>query len=122
MALDPLVSLEVNRCIQCFLGRRIDAMSKPKAGRANGESQDEFCAFDDFDYDDPALNQMLGIEGDTSTEQTEGQAKLAQDLRFSEVCTGPSVGFRKGADTSPPDHQARHLASHLSPSVHHHST
>lgn len=85
MALDPLVSLEVNRCIQCFLSCRLDSMPKPKVSRANGESQDEFGAFDDFDYDDPALNQMLGIEGDVTAPVSNRQDKGAQDLLFSEV-------------------------------------
>lgn len=90
MALDPLVSLELNRCIQCFLSCRLDSMPKPKAPGTNGESQDEFGSFDDFDYDDPALNQMLGIEGDATAKVSEGQDKGAQDLLFSEVRCSPS--------------------------------
>lgn len=57
-----MLGLEVIKAINCFLSIRATALAPPLALAPvePGNSQDEFGMFD-FDYEDPALNAMLGV-------------------------------------------------------------
>lgn len=67
LALDPMIGRETIKTIECFLDVRHAAMAPPPsaalaadAGNGNGESQDDYGGLD-FDFDDPALNALLGV-------------------------------------------------------------
>jgi hypothetical protein len=73
LALDPMIGREAIRTITCFLDLRRSALPRPHpappaptaatgADDENGISQDDYGMMDDLDFDDPALNAMLGIE------------------------------------------------------------
>ncbi|KDE03238.1 hypothetical protein MVLG_06267 [Microbotryum lychnidis-dioicae p1A1 Lamole] len=75
LALDPMIGLEIVRTVACFLDLR--ARAKPRINATTplaatdadaGISQDEFGMFDDMDFEDPALNAMLGVESTTARE------------------------------------------------------
>lgn len=83
-----MLGLEVIKAINCFLSLRATALAPPLAlapiDPATGNSQDEFGMFD-FDYEDPALNAMLGIEAAAEVVLSENRVKdkaLAQVSLF----------------------------------------
>lgn len=59
MGRDPVAGSQVLQCIRKFIKLRDACMDHIQASM-QGESQDEFADMD-FDYDDPALNAMLGL-------------------------------------------------------------
>ncbi|GAA5839103.1 hypothetical protein JCM9279_002597 [Rhodotorula babjevae] len=92
LALDPMIGREAIRTIECFFDVRRAALPRPSAPQAaaagHGESQDDFGMLDDLDFDDPALNAMLGIDGGSgvadSQQQREDELK-AKDKAFAEL-------------------------------------
>lgn len=96
LALDPMIGREAIRTVECFLDVRRAALPRASAsttaasgGGNGGESQDDFGMLDDLDFDDPALNAMLGIQGGgggapDSQQQREDELK-AKDKAFAEV-------------------------------------
>ncbi|SCZ94370.1 BZ3500_MvSof-1268-A1-R1_Chr12-2g03853 [Microbotryum saponariae] len=75
LALDPMIGLEIVRTVACFLDLRAKAKPRINAtaplaatGADAGISQDEFGMFDEMDFEDPALNAMLGVESTTAPE------------------------------------------------------
>jgi len=99
LALDPMIGREAIRTIECFLDVRRAALPRPLAPQAgaaaHGESQDDFGMLDDLDFDDPALNAMLGIDGGAGVadgqQQRDNELK-AKDKAFAEVrpCLSPT--------------------------------
>ncbi|GAA5891519.1 hypothetical protein JCM8208_007311 [Rhodotorula glutinis] len=92
LALDPMIGREAIRTIECFLDVRRAALPRPTvpqgAAAGHGDSQDDFGMLDDMDFDDPALNAMLGIDGGAGV--ADGQQKRedeikAQDKAFAEL-------------------------------------
>jgi hypothetical protein len=84
LARDPVVGSQVLSCINDFLSARqkaIPARAPPPPAR---ESQDDYGDFD-FDYDDPALNAMLGVEA-ASNKTDERSDKTLLETREAELC------------------------------------
>jgi hypothetical protein len=71
-----LVGTECLKCIQCFLNLRSKALAPVK--QAVQVSQDEF-GFDDFDMNDPALNELIGYRNEAAP----FDAKKAADSDFA---------------------------------------
>lgn len=76
-----MIGREAIKVIDCFLDVRRTALPHKKSAQAadddgHGESQDDFGTFDDLDFDDPTLNAMLGIEGETAGSGTGGDDAL----------------------------------------------
>lgn len=63
LATDPAVGTEVLKLINEYLDARLAALPKKADIRTveTGESQDEYGLFDGMDFDDPALNALLGV-------------------------------------------------------------
>lgn len=62
LALDPMIGSEVVKTIGCFLDvRRLALPQRQRVEEAAGHSQDDFGMFD-IDFEDPALDAMLGVE------------------------------------------------------------
>lgn len=80
-----MLGLEVIKAINCFLSIRATALAPPLAllpvDPGVGNSQDEFGMFD-FDYEDPALNAMLGVEAAADVVLSENRV---QDKALAEV-------------------------------------
>ncbi|GAA5990379.1 hypothetical protein JCM10908_007345 [Rhodotorula pacifica] len=82
LALDPMIGRETIKTIECFLDVRHAAMTAPALATAaavinndgNGESQDDYGGLD-FDFDDPALNALLGGEENAADPKAELRAK-----------------------------------------------
>ncbi|BGP51428.1 hypothetical protein JCM10450v2_007370 [Rhodotorula kratochvilovae] len=93
LALDPMIGREAIRTIDCFLDVRRAALPRAAgpaqaAGEESGVSQDDFGMLDDLDFDDPALNAMLGIEaaGCSADAQQRLEDELkAKDKAFAEL-------------------------------------
>ena len=83
MARDPIVGSQVLSCINEFLGCRQKALPTATNAHAARESQDEYGDFD-FDYDDPALNAMLGVDGQANKALADEEQDLlkAKDQEF----------------------------------------
>lgn len=78
-----MIGLEIIKSLSCFLDIRRSALPRKdilEAGNGLGNSQDEFGMFD-FDYEDPALDALLGLEGN-KLEKDEVRVK---DKAFAEV-------------------------------------
>ncbi|SCV73101.1 BQ2448_7026 [Microbotryum intermedium] len=78
LALDPMIGLEIVRTVVCFLDLRAKAQPRtsataPLAAAGAGISQDEFGMFDEMDFEDPALNAMLGVESTTASAGIDGR-------------------------------------------------
>ena len=71
-----MVGTEVLKCLQCFLNLR-SAVIQPKA---QTDSFDEF-GLDDFDFNDPALNDMIGFQANEDPEK----GRRDQDKAFAQV-------------------------------------
>ena len=86
MALDPVVGSQTLECIRSFLKLRARAAPRRDKGKtATRESQDEFGEFA-FDYDDPALDAILGVDNDGAVQGGEtGDASRAKDEAFADV-------------------------------------
>lgn len=104
LATDPLVAVQVASFVESFLQTR-DAALAPSRAPTNSESQDEFGVFDDFDYADPALNAMLGVEPDAALSEGKALADVGP------VCCSP---YKHCAQVSPTDPQAPSRACDLS--------
>ncbi|GAA6053760.1 hypothetical protein JCM3770_005104 [Rhodotorula araucariae] len=139
LALDPMIGREAIRTVECFLDVR-DAALPRAAGPAQaigdnaGVSQDDFGMLDDLDFNDPALNAMLGIEtggGNACDEQQHEDVLKTKDKAFAELLkstiapaffrlvsnifvdqpgTGPTVGDRISYAQSAVECWARCLA------------
>lgn len=89
MAYDPVAGSQTLECLRVFLELRKKARPKPKKVVAiGGESQDEFGDLD-FDYEDPALNDLLGVAAtepafEATTEDSESVFNR-KDTDFAEV-------------------------------------
>jgi hypothetical protein len=100
LALDPMIGRETIKTIECFLDVRHAAMAPPPsaalaadadAGNGNGESQDDYGGLD-FDFDDPALNALLGVvetPGDPRAD-LKTKDKATAEVR-SPLCSGSDV-------------------------------
>lgn len=74
-----MIGRETIKTIECFLDVRQAAMAPQvaptlAASSGNGESQDDYGGLD-FDFDDPALNALLGVEETAGGAQAEVRAK-----------------------------------------------
>ncbi|GAA5862088.1 hypothetical protein JCM3774_006171 [Rhodotorula dairenensis] len=79
LALDPMIGREAIKTIECFLDVRQAAMAPhapapPSTSSGNGESQDDYGGLD-FDFDDPALNALLGVVETPGDPRAETRAK-----------------------------------------------
>jgi hypothetical protein len=86
MARDPVAGSQVLQCLQNFLNLRNEFM-RQSIPVPQSESQDEFGDMD-FDYDDPALNAMLGLaDVYTSADEVEqkGPNYTQLDQQFIEM-------------------------------------
>lgn len=133
VALDPLVGTEILKCLRTYLDLRGQAVDRFKRAEA---SQDDF-GFDDFDFNDPALNDLIGFEGapplapttDPSSATTaervqEQDAELAKLLKneispalfrlITSIFT-PSVA---SADSAPKIHQGDFKSDHIADLIH----
>ena len=75
-----MIGTEVLKCLQCFLNLRTFAIG-PKV---QAESFDEF-GLDDFDFNDPTLNDMIGFQanGDSEAVMRTQDRALAQVSRLA---------------------------------------
>ncbi|GAA5849929.1 hypothetical protein JCM5353_000681 [Sporobolomyces roseus] len=71
LALDPMIGREILKTVECFLNLRQTALSSTaspaqsapaQSDPAQQDSQDDY-GMDEFDFEDPALNALLGVEG-----------------------------------------------------------
>ncbi|GAA6037754.1 hypothetical protein JCM8097_002325 [Rhodosporidiobolus ruineniae] len=94
LSLDPMIGRETIQMLTCFLDTRRSALPRPTppqpapAGDAgNGESQDDYGMLDDLDFDDPALNAMLGIEpaGAADSQKEREDAVRVKDKVFGQL-------------------------------------
>jgi hypothetical protein len=79
-----MIGLEVVKCINCFLDVRRSALPHRQAQEEEkGISQDDYGMFE-MDFEDPALNAMLGLEATDAT-TTEQDQMRTRDRVFAEV-------------------------------------
>lgn len=72
--------MEVLKCLQRFLDLRAKFMDQQKRLEA---SQDEF-GFADFDFDDPALNDLIGFNPSTSNSSQDSREQIqSRDLELA---------------------------------------
>ena len=90
LARDPIVGPHALQLLQAFVEARAEALRRADAA-TNRESQDDYGDAD-FDYDDPALNALLGIPTNTAAAQRHAtkhpEADRYDDHDFAEVSTG----------------------------------
>ncbi|GAA5821727.1 hypothetical protein JCM10212_002169 [Sporobolomyces blumeae] len=95
LALDPMIGREILNTVDCFLDLRAAALAptaQPTQAvlETQGESQDDY-GMDEFDFEDPALNALLGIDGGGGAPSPSGTAEpaasgaRAADERFAEL-------------------------------------
>ncbi|GAA5930751.1 uncharacterized protein JCM15063_002448 [Sporobolomyces koalae] len=95
LALDPMIGREILKMINCFLDLRQMALSAIAPVVVVSESQDDY-GMDEFDFEDPTLDALLGTEGEPpapAKPQDDPQAALEQDKILAErikTCIGPS--------------------------------
>lgn len=80
-----MIGTEVLKCLQCFLNLRTVAIG-PKI---QAESFDEF-GLDDFDFNDPTLNDMIGFQAHEDSEAL----MRNQDKALAQVRRLPRNSFR----------------------------
>ncbi|KAM0752919.1 hypothetical protein T439DRAFT_378677 [Meredithblackwellia eburnea MCA 4105] len=82
-ARDPLLGGEILDCLRDFLNARSKALPAPlPTSDEPGISQDEFESFD-LDFDDPLLNQMLGVDVNVALDVR--TANDTKDKEFAEI-------------------------------------
>ncbi|GAA6014496.1 hypothetical protein JCM10207_001627 [Rhodosporidiobolus poonsookiae] len=96
LALDPMIGRETVKTMSCFFDVRRAALPRPPQPQlaladGNGESQDDYGMLDDLDFDDPALNALLGIE---TTGNAAGGSTAADEVRAKDKALGELVKTR----------------------------
>ena len=64
-----MIGREVISMMSCFLDARIEALPRASLGDTN-DSQDDFGVFDVMDFEDSALNALLGVQPENGTVDT----------------------------------------------------
>jgi hypothetical protein len=83
LALDPMIGLEIIKCINCFLDVRLLALPHRQRAQEAPVSQDEFGIFE-MDYEDPALDALLGVEAGALAGGADADLRTS-DLAFAQV-------------------------------------
>lgn len=78
-----MIGSEVVKTIGSFLDARRRALPHFAVQEPAGESQDDFGMFD-IDFEDPALDALLGVERDGPSEAPQDQLK-AKEQAFAQV-------------------------------------
>jgi hypothetical protein len=106
MAYDPVAGSQTLECLRVFLELRKAARPQPKkAIMLGGDSQDEYGDLD-FDYEDPALNDLLGVVAPAQISNSVAQDPVDvfnrtdadfAEVRFRDANTIPELMSRLGS-------------------------